>query len=143
MPSSPFAFAHTLIAFTPTFIFQSFILLSSTCSLTKLSLSSRLLSPQHLPFLRLSCMLFAFRLPELSALSDECYHPCRDNQQQVSDTKLTPSTFHFQDLVPISNYGGSNTQGIGPVRHEQRAPGLEEREELESREPQPIKAGTV
>ena len=88
-------------------------------------------------------VLYALRIStHRAALYDEYYRPSRDNQQRVSDTKLTP--FHFQDLVPVSNNGGGpNTQGIGLVRHEQRAPGLEEREELESREPQPIKAGTV
>ena len=53
-----------------------------TCTHTKPSLSSCLLfPPQHPPFLLLSCMPFAFH--PRATLSDECYHPRSDNQQQA------------------------------------------------------------
>ena len=109
-----------------------------------------------------------------AALSDECYHRPRDNQQQaraaieeepasggsgllpgvlksagigaglsvLGDAEKhffgnhtrrdTPSAFHFQDLIPVSNNGDWNTAPIAhsSARLEQRAPGLEERESL-------------
>src|SRR6266702_2857764 len=62
MPSSPYiSFLAFIPTFNPQFLITSYYL--QTCTLTRPSLSSHLLSPQHPPLLLLlSCMLLTFRL---------------------------------------------------------------------------------
>jgi hypothetical protein len=111
MPSSPYTFAHTLFAFTPTFKLQYLLTL----------LSSNMHSYETLAVivLALSTATPAFSAPvryapristPWTALSDKCYHPSRENQQQVrASLGSGVSSSFLKDLLKAG--GGSALLG--------------------------------